>query len=93
MLERNVPLEPGGSVVGFEPMSYEYGLEHSWICNGLETHAHSRLGVRPDPETGLLPSYHDGSMVAELVNGDQIGSEPGIWLPWLVVRYPVELSG
>jgi len=88
MLERNVPLEPGGRVLGYEPVSYEYGLEHSWICNALETEAQARIGVTPDRDTGLLASYREGVSVADLINSDDVGSEPGMWLPCLIVRYP-----
>jgi hypothetical protein len=88
MLDRNVPLEPGGRVLGYEPVSYEYGLEHSWICNALETESQARLGVTPDRETGLLASYREGVSVADYINSDDVGSEPGMWLPWLIVRYP-----
>lgn len=87
MLERNVPLEPGGRVLGYEPVSYEYGLEHSWICSALETEAQTELGVTPDRETGLLASYREGVSVADYINAAD-GSEPGMWLPWLIVRYP-----
>jgi hypothetical protein len=88
MLERNVPLEAGGRVLGYEPVSYEYGLEHSWTCNALETEAQARLGVTSDQQTGLLASYREGVSVAEYINSDDVGSEPGRWLPWLIVRYP-----
>lgn len=91
MLQRNLPLEAGGRVLGFEPMSYEYGLEHSWLCNSLEREVHAELGVSPDPETGLLRTYEDGVRVAEYLSRDDVGAEPGTWLPWLVVEYPLEV--
>lgn len=36
MLDQQLALETGGQPIGFEPISYEYGLECSWLCNGLE---------------------------------------------------------
>jgi len=89
MLQRNLPLEPGGRVLGFEPLSYEYGLEHTWLCSSLEQEVHAELGVSPDPETGFLRSYEDGVRVADYINRDDVGAEPGTWLPWLVVEYPI----
>jgi hypothetical protein len=89
MLEANHRFEAGGTVLGFELISYEYGLEHSWICNSLEREVQSRLGISPNPNTGLLDPYEDAVVVADYMNRDDVGAEPGLWLPWLVVQYPI----
>ena len=88
MIERNLPLEPDGTVLGFEILSYEYGLEHSWLCNALERAAAERLDVIPNSR-GFIGSYEEAASVAEYANREEIGAEPGLWLPWLVVRYPL----
>lgn len=93
MLERNVPLEPGGTVLGFEPLSYHHGIECSWLCNSLERSAEAALGIRPDPDSGLLSDVEDAVRVVEHISQDDVGAEPGTWLPWLVVRYPLHTSG
>ncbi len=87
MLERKQPLEPGGAELGYEVLSYEYGLEHSWLCNRLEDDALAELGVSPNPVTGLLDSHQEATAVAEWINAGSIGAEPGLWLPWLIVEY------
>lgn len=87
MLERRQPLEPGGAELGFDVLSYEYGLEHSWLCNRLEDDALAELGVSPNPRTGLLDSRQDATAVADWINEGSIGAEPGLWLPWLIVEY------
>lgn len=87
MLDRNERLDPGADVHGFEPMSYEYGLECSWLCNSLERSAEAALGIRPDPRTGLVSTYGDAVRVVEHINRDDIGAEPGTWLPWLIATY------
>ncbi len=89
MLERRQALEGNGNTLGFEIMSYEYGLEHSWVCNSLESEVHSRLGIAPNPTTGLLDSYEEAVAAANYINSDGVGAEPGLWLPWLVVEYPL----
>ncbi|MBT8200830.1 MAG: hypothetical protein KJO36_09960, partial [Acidimicrobiia bacterium] len=71
----------------FEVLSYEYGLEHSWLCNRLEDDALAELGVSPNPRTGLLDSRQDATAVADWINEGSIGAEPGLWLPWLIVEY------
>lgn len=85
MLERGVSLHPGGTALGYEVISYEYGLEHSWLCNSLETLAHERLGITPN-EHGLLASASEAAAVADMAN-DSDAVEPGLWLPWLLVTY------
>lgn len=89
MLEANNHFDSGGTELGFELVSYEYGLEHSWLCNSLEREVHARLGVSPNPATGLVDSFEKAVLIADYINQDEVGAEPGLWLPWLVVEYPV----
>lgn len=93
MLERNAPLEPGGTVLGFEPVSYQRAIECSWLCNSLERVVEAALGIRPDADTGLLSAVDDAVRVVEHISLDDVGAEPGTWLPWLVVGYPLHRSG
>ncbi len=88
MLDRDEPLDPGGVPLGFEPVSFEYGLECSWLCNSLERPAAAALGIRPDPATGLVATYDDAVRVVGYIGRDDVGAEPGTWCPWLLVRYP-----
>lgn len=87
-LERRSKLERGGDVLGFEVLSYEYGIEHSWLCNGLEQIAHDRLGITPN-SAGLIESADQATAVASMAN-TSTAVEPGLWLPWLLVRYPLD---
>jgi hypothetical protein len=89
MLQRRRPLATGERVLGFEPLSYQHGLEHSWVCNGLEREAADQLGIRPDAETGLLSTETDAAAVIAMIEQGELGAEPGLWLPWLVVEYPM----
>jgi hypothetical protein len=88
MIEKRRGLDGGGSPRGFEVLSYEYGLEHSWLCNSLEQEAFEQLGITPN-EMGLLDTFEEASRVAEYVNREDVGAEPGLWLPWLIVQYPI----
>ena len=69
-------------------LSYEYGIEHSWLCNSLERDAAEQLGVTPN-SNGLIDLYDDADRVAEYANRDDVTTEPGLWLPWLIVQYPI----
>jgi hypothetical protein len=41
---------------------------------------------------GLLDTFEEASRVAEYVNREDVGAEAGLWLPWLVVQYPIAAS-
>jgi hypothetical protein len=91
MLERNLEPDAGGVVVGYEPVSFQYGLECSWLCNGLESGVAASLGFGPDPSTGLVAAIEDAARLTDLVNEGHVGAEPGLWLPWQLSTY--ELRG
>jgi hypothetical protein len=80
-------LEPGGRHIGFELLATMFGiLTCSWLCNGLETVCAEELSVKPN-EYGLIADYSDARRCAEYVSRDEIGAEPGLWLPWLITTY------
>ena len=77
----------GGETVGFELLVAQYGgLACSWLCNGLEKECATRLGIRPNQQ-GFLDTYAEARRCAEFVSGDEVGAEPGLWLPWRVTIY------
>ncbi len=78
----------GGEILGFEPMAFEDGLTCSWLCNGLETVCFEKLGIRPNA-SGYLKDEADAARAVELIESDETGAEPGLWLPWLLLEYPV----
>ena len=79
-------LADGFLIEGYEILGYDYGDFHSWLCNGLEVDADRLFGIRP-AKHGLLARLDQADMVTEYVRRDETGAEPGLWLPWLVVRY------
>jgi len=80
-------IEPGGDVLGFELVNLEHGLIGcSWLCNGLERVFHDRLGIAPNKE-GFIDTFESASECVDLISRGDINAEPGLWLPWLVVRY------
>ena len=91
MVEKHLPLEARGILQGFKVVSYEYGLEHSWLCNSLEGDVNEQFGIAPNGR-GLLDTFEEAATVAEYVNRDDVAAEPGLWLPWLVVQYPIAVS-
>ena len=82
-------LEPDGQVLGYEILGYEYGTFHSWLCNQLEKAVHQQLQIRPNPH-GFVGSLSEAERAVEYCSRDDVKAEPALWLPWLIVKYPVE---
>lgn len=85
-------IEPGGEALGFELLVYDPHanvLGCSWLCNGLERTFHDLHGVTPNAY-GLLDTLAEASRCAAPLQAGAIAAEPGLWLPWLLTRYPVE---
>lgn len=82
------PLAAGGQRLGFELLDVEAGqLGCSWLCNGLESHCAAALGVRPNAR-GLVDDPESAERCRGEIAREEIGAEPGLWLPWLLVEYP-----
>ncbi len=77
-----------GEVLGFEPISYSYGIEHSWHCNALDKAGWEKLQIHPN-RYGLIDDLEDADKVAAFANDPGTGAEPGSWLPLLLIRYPL----
>jgi hypothetical protein len=77
----------GGDVRGFELLVSQHGLlTCSWLCNRLEKDCAYRLGIVPN-RFGFIQSLDDARKCAALISRGEVGAEPGLWLPWLVVSY------
>jgi hypothetical protein len=80
-------LAAGARRLGFELLNVEVGqISHSWLCNGLETHCATHLGIRPNAR-GLLETLDLAERCRAEVSREEVGAEPGLWLPWLLVEY------
>jgi hypothetical protein len=91
ILRKGEPLSPYGHVLGFEVLSYNYHLGHSWLCNYLERKMHTLYGIRPNSR-GFIDTLEEAMQVYEWIAEDeQKGqrAEPEPYYPWLVVEYPV----
>jgi hypothetical protein len=86
-VERMDALAPGSRRLGFELLNVEYGqVGHSWLCNGLEKHCADVLGVRPGAN-GLIERLDAAELCRNEIEREEVGAEPGLWLPWLLVEY------
>jgi len=87
LFARRQPLAPGGQLLGFEPLSVADGAPGcSWLCNALETHCADALGIRPNG-AGMLDSLEEARRCCAEIEREEVGAEPGPWLPFAVVDY------
>lgn len=86
-VESGAPLAAGGASLGFEPLGYDYGGFHSFICNSLEKDYSKDLHL-PINEHGRFTELADCERAVEYTRLDTTGAEPALWQPWLIVEYP-----
>jgi len=85
VLARREPLHAPGRRLGHEVLCYDWSAFHSWLCNGLEKSL-AKLGTATNGE-GFIDDHSAAVAAAEYCARDDVGAEPGPWLPWLLVEY------
>jgi hypothetical protein len=83
------PLALGGCIQGFEPLVFDGSLSHSWLCNSLETSVSKHLDIRPN-SFGMIDQFEEARACVEYISRDEVGAEPGLWLPWLIIEHPTK---
>jgi hypothetical protein len=86
-VDRKDLLADGGSLLGYEPLGYEAVHFHSWLCHYAPDEVAKLFGVRPN-QNGLISKLEDAIQITEHLV--KTGAEPGIWEPWLLVKYWLE---
>lgn len=92
---RRLPLENGGTALGFEVVSFSYNdFGDSWLCSGLERDMHRLYGIRPN-SYGLLNTFEEAQIVYNWIAEDKMQgrrAEPEPYYPWLLVSYPFTID-
>jgi hypothetical protein len=86
-IEIGAPLADGGMSRGYEPLGYDYGAFHSFICNSLGNDYASVLELDFN-EHGRFSNLSACECAVQYTRLDSTGAEPALWQPWLVVEYP-----
>ena len=79
----------GGTPLGFEPLLSNGMLSCSWRCNGLEAVVAEQLDIHPN-EAGLIETIDEARSVTSFIARDDVGAEPGLWLPWLIIDHTTD---
>jgi hypothetical protein len=84
----NRELEPTGQFIGYDVLGVDGGSTiHSWLCNGLDTRAHS-FGIHSNSQ-GLLETLADAEKIAADASDPATGAEPVPWFPFAIVQYVI----
>jgi hypothetical protein len=87
---RMQPIERTDLSLGFEPLLSDDELSCSWLCNGLETAVAEDLQILPN-DHGLIGTFEEAKAAVAYIGRDEVGAEPGLWLPWLIIDHSVEV--
>ena len=85
-LRRDGSVLATGRALGFEALCFNVSLGCSWLCNGLEVPVARELGIRPN-SSGLLSDPEEARRAVAYISRDDVGAEPGLWLPWLLLEH------
>ena len=86
LLNRILVEEKDSKFMGYEILGYEFGAFHSYLCNGLEKDFNEHFKFRLN-KNGFIPSPEDAARYCEYSNGEDVGTEPVLWLPWAIYEY------
>lgn len=94
-IAKRMPLERGGTPIGFEVVSYGYApFGHSWLCSGLHRELRQALHTEANAY-GLIPNENAARRLYEWIAEDEMRghrAEPEPYHYWLLVDYPFEAT-
>jgi hypothetical protein len=96
LIEQHLPLETGGTLLGYDVVSYSYhDLSCSWLCNLNIRTMHEMFDVRPN-NYGLFETYEDARKVDQWIFEDDMKgtrAEPEPYDVWMLMSYPLTAEG
>lgn len=82
-------INPKGKILGYEILGYEYSSFHSYICNNLFDYYRDKYGFKLN-ENGFISTLEEVEKLVDYTNRENLPSEPVLWLPWILIEYPVK---
>ena len=77
-----------GDTLGWQILCFDGGLSCCAHCNHLEVDFEEKLGIKAG-RYGLIADEGEARAAAAYCNRNDVGSEPGDWLPWVLRQHAV----
>lgn len=77
-----------GNILGYEILGFEFGGFHSYICNGLESEYYEKYKIKLN-KNGFISTLEEAEILADYTNNGIKGTESVLWLPWIILEYPL----
>lgn len=87
-LSQSLRISLEGTVLGYEILGFEYGGFHSYICNDLEDYYYDKFNFKLN-DNGLISTLDEAEIFSDYTNEEIEGAEPVLWLPWVLLEYPL----
>lgn len=79
-------IQPGGTLLGYELLGWDYCSFHSYLCNGLDKHIAEKFPLQVN-EVGLM--QHSYSQVKAFAKHIEHKGEPVCWVPFALYEHAV----
>jgi len=87
-LNQSLCINLNGTVLGYEILGFEAGGFHSYICNHLENYYYDKYKIKLNNH-GLISTLEEAQILADYTNNEIKDTEPVLWLPWIILEYPL----
>lgn len=88
-LERMEQPAAGGTSLGFELLSFGYGIEHTWLCYNFHDEAYEKHDIKPN-EYGFLDSESYAQLIIDSIARLYPNTQYERWFPWQIIQYEIK---
>lgn len=89
MLERMKQPTEGGIPLGYEILSFGYGIEHTWLCYSFHEKAYEQHDIKPN-QHGFLNSELEAQLIIDSIVRIPPNTKDEPWYPFQMIQYEVK---
>lgn len=90
-LERMEQPAEGGTIIGYEILSFGYGIEHTWLCYGFHDETYEKHNIKPNIH-GFLDNESDAQLIIDSIVRIPPNTKDELWYPFQIIQYDVKSS-
>ncbi|GEM_PF-6008958 len=88
-LERMQQPVERGKILGYEILSFDYGIGHTWLCYGFHDVAYEKYNIKPNAH-GFLANESDAQLVIDSIIRIPPNTKDELWYPWQIIQYEIK---